>query len=365
MSRKLTNEEFLEKLKDCGVNDIPLEEYCGSRTSILFECHNNPKHKYRASPNSMYKSGDHCPYCNNREVFVGKTDMWTTDSDLAKMLLNKNDGYKYFSGGSQCVDWVCPNCGNIINKQINRVRLFGLSCDACRDGMSFAEKFVYCMLQQLNCEFIYDKTTKWSNNKKYDFYIPSMSIIIETHGAQHYDKEMVFRGGKRHRSVEEERENDIYKETLAISNGIKYYIQLDCRKSDLSFIRNSILDSRLNTLFDLSQVNWDKCLEFTFTSTTLMCCDLWNSGIKNTQQISDKLGISIVTVIEKLKYGAQIGLCDYRKNYSKSKSVRCKETGKIYQVPKDVEIDGYNPHCVLRVCRNLLKTSGGKHWEFV
>lgn len=365
MSSKLTNEEFLENLKNHGVKDKPLEEYKGSTKHILFECHNNPKHTYYKAPYVMYRSDNHCPYCSRRKVFVGETDMWTTDPDLAKMLLNPEDGYKYFSSGSQHVDWVCPNCGNIINKQINQVRTCGLSCEMCSDGMSFAEKFVYCMLMQLSLDFSHDKTIEWSGHKKYDFYIQDMNLIIETHGIQHYEKSFSFHKNKRARTLEEERANDEYKEKLAISNGIKHYVQLDCRKSELDYIRNSILDSELNKLLDLSNIDWNECLAFTFTSTTSMCCKLWNDGMKSTKKIADKVGIDISSVIPKLKHGAQIGLCDYEPNYEKRKPVRCRETGKIYKSARDTTRDGYNHSSVLQACKQPNRTAGGDHWNFV
>lgn len=365
MSSKLTNEEFLENLKKYGVKDIPLEEYKGKEKHILFQCHNNPKHTFYAAPYVMYRNKEHCPYCLRRKVFVGETDMWTTDPDLAKMLLNHEDGYKYFSTGSQCVDWVCPNCGNIINKQINQVRTSGLSCDICGDGMSFSEKFIYCMLLQLGCVFVHDRTTEWSGCKKYDFYIPDMSLIIEANGIQHYDDAFSFHDNQRSRTLEEERENDKYKLRLAVDNGIKHYIQLDCRISSLDFIKNSILNSELSTLFDLSCVDWNECMYFTFKSTTILCGELWNSGMKSTKKISEKTGIHISSVISKLKHCAQIGMCDYTPYCERSKPIMCIETGKIYNRPKDVERYGYHYPSVLQVCKGKLQTSGGFHWAYV
>lgn len=365
MPSKLTNEEFLQNLDKYGVKDIPLEEYKGNQSHILFQCHNNPDHKFYAAPYVMYKNRPHCPYCDRREVFVGETDMWTTDPDLAKMLLNPDDGYKYFSTGSQCVDWVCPNCGNIINKRINQVRLFGLSCDMCGDGMSFSEKFIYCMLLQLNCDFIYDRTTQWSKGKKYDFYIPDMSLIIEANGIQHYYDTFSFHDNQRSRSLEEEVRNDKYKLDIAIQNGIRHYIQLDCSVSNLSFVKNSILHSELNVLFDLSHIDWQKCLEFTFKSSTIWCGELWNNGVRSTKDIAEKTGIHISSVISKLKHCAQIGMCDYTPYCERSKPIMCIETGEIYDRPKDVEKYGYHYPSVLQACKGKLQTSGGFHWAYI
>lgn len=335
MSSKLTNEEFLKNLETYGVKDKPLEEYKGNKNHILFECHNNSKHKFYSAPYVIYKSNNPCPYCAHREVFVGETDMWTTNPELASMLLNSDDGYSYFAHGSQCVDWVCPNCGEVINAKINDVYYNGLSCKVCGDGMSFAEKFVYGMFSQLGCNFIYNKTTSWSDNKIYDFYIPSMGLIVETHGCQHYNHSFVFRRGAR--TLEEEQENDRYKMQLAFDNGIEHYIQLDCKKSDADFIKESIFDSELNNLFDLSLVDWERCSLATFKSTTSECCDLWNGGMKCTEDIAKHTGLNICSVISKLKQSAAAGLCDYEPNYEKRRPVMCVETGKIYKYVRETK----------------------------
>ena len=362
---KLTNEEFLNNLKERGIKDRPLEEYKGFREPILFQCHKNEKHVYKKAPVDMYHHPDYCPYCNNRKVFVGETDMWTTRPELAQMLCNPDDGYEYFATGSQYVDWICPNCGDIINRQINQVRMFGLSCKNCGDGMSFSEKFLYNMFKQLGCDFVYNKSTEWSENRMYDFYIPSMSLICEANGIQHYGHSFNMLHD-RARTYEEEKENDEYKAELAKLHGIEHYIQLDCRYSTLDYIKNSILDSELSTLFDLSMIDWNECFCFTMTSTTMMCCDLWNSGMKCTQNIAEELSLHISSVIAKLKTCAEAGLCDYRPNYEKCKSVMCEETGKIYVKINDVKEDGYgNPSNVSCCCRGLRKTAYGMHWHYV
>ena len=249
--------------------------------------------------------------------------MWTTNPELASMLKNPDDGYKYFATGSQMVDWICPCCGfEIKNKIINNVRMQGLSCPRCSDGISFAEKFVYELLNQLCCDFIHDKTTGWSDGKRYDFYIPNMNLIVETNGTQHYNSSFARLSDKTRnaRTLDEEIANDEYKRQLALSNGIEHYIVLDCSKSDSDYIKASILDSELSVLFDLSNVDWHKCFNATNTSNVVLCSNLWNDGMKSTQDISDYTGIHISSVISNLKKSAKSGLCDFVINYKKIKN---------------------------------------------
>lgn len=369
MPKALTNDEFLQKLKDNDIKYIPLEEYSGTHTRIRWACYNNREHIFEACPCDIYSGKDMCPYCKHRKVFVGETDMWTTNPEMAEMLYDHEDGYKYLATSSQRADWICPRCGSFIeNKIINNVRMFGLSCENCCDGMSFGEKFVYELLSQLDCDFIYDKPTKWSNNKRYDFRIPSIDTIVETHGIQHYERS--FAGLNRNaRTVDEEHCNDDYKKNLAIHNGIKHYIELDCRYSNIDYIKESIIASELSELFNLSLIDWKECLSATLTSNVVLCANLWNSGMKNTIEISNCTGIHVSSVISYLQRAKKIGLCDYVKHYKKNrsryKSVLCVETQKIYECISCVKDDGYDNTQVSKCCNGKQKTAYGLHWQFI
>lgn len=371
MPKRLTNNEFLQKLKDNNVEYIPLEEYKGFRTKIKFMCNKNSEHTFYAEPCNIYKGYHRCPYCSHRKVFVGETDIWTTNPEIASMLLNPEDGYKYLKTSSQKVDWVCPNCNHIVkDKIINNVTKQGLACPYCSDSMSFSEKFVSNLLKQLSVTFFHDRTISWSDNKRYDFYIPSLNLIIETNGIQHYDRGFEFKNSKRkQRSIYDEKQNDIYKKNLALKNGIKYYIILDCKKSDLDYIKNSILNSKLKDIFDLSIVDWDKCYSATITSNIVLVSDLWNGGMKNTKEISEYTGIHICSVIAYLKQSAKIDLSDfqlhYKKNRNRYKKVMCIETGKIYECIQDVTKDGYSGSHISNCCYNKCETAYGLHWQFI
>ena len=372
MGKTLTNEEFLKKLEDKHIEYVPLEEYSGQYVKIKWQCCNNSSHIFEIAPRSILDGKAGCPYCSHRKVFVGETDMWTTNPDLASMLKNPDDGYKYFATGSQKVDWICPSCGLGINKTINNVNMYGLSCPRCSDGMSFSEKLIYELLSQLDCEFVHDKTTTWSDNKRYDFYISTMSLIIETNGSQHYGHSFVRFSDetRKPRTLDEEIANDEYKKKLALSNGIEHYVVLDCRESDLDYIKASILDSELSTLFDLSNIDWCKCFKATATSNIMLCANLWNDGMKNTQDISDYTGIHISSVISNLKKAAKSGLCDFVINYNKNRKrypnkVLCVETQKVYEYIKDVKEDGYSNSHVSKCCHGIIETAYGMHWQFI
>lgn len=64
MGKLMTNEEFLQKLKDLGRKDlIPLEEYKGRKVKIKFQCKNPEcQYEWEVTPGSIL-SGSGCPKC--------------------------------------------------------------------------------------------------------------------------------------------------------------------------------------------------------------------------------------------------------------------------------------------------------------
>lgn len=428
MGIPFTNEEFLKKIKDMDIKYIPLDKYITSHTKIRWKCNKNNKHTFKARPCDVYRYNFSCPYCNKKKVFVGETDLWTTRPDIASMLLNPDDGYKYFATSGKRLDWICPSCNNIIkDKIINNVTRQGLSCPRCSDGVSFSEKIVFGLLSQLGYEFIYNKTITWSNNKRYDFYIPSLNLIIETHGIQHYKRSFIKYSstGRTSRDFEDEIANDKYKKHLALSNGIEHYIELDCRYSDFDYIKEVILNSKLSILFDLSIIDWNKCFSNTITSNVILCANLWNSGVKHPKSIAKSIGIDLCTVIANLKKASKIDLCDYSTDYFKKskqdkiniisklwnsgvknvkeiskitnisytytlkllkiadeqnlcdynnyydvkkrkrKKVLCVETNKIYDSIASVKYDGFQPSSVSLVCNGKKETAHNLHFVFI
>ena len=65
MGRKLTNEEFLQKLDDLGRDDlIPLEEYKGANVKIKWKCTKEDcQHEWETTPNTVLTCGTGCPKC--------------------------------------------------------------------------------------------------------------------------------------------------------------------------------------------------------------------------------------------------------------------------------------------------------------
>lgn len=330
-----------------------------------------------------------CPYCAGKRV-NHTNSLFVTNPEVAKLLKNKERGRELTSYSNKKEIFVCKDCGNSSKpKPISRVVQQGFSCEFCGDGMYYPEKFVFNMLNQLNVKFKKEKVFSWSKNvknknknlsknKKYDFYIPSLNCIIETHGQQHYSKTFEKIGG---RSLEDEQDNDEIKEELAIENGIGNYIVIDCSISDLDFIKSNILDSKLSELLDLRNVNWEECHKFAISSIVKKACNLW-SKYKNVKEISMVIKVDKATVVRYLKQGRKIGLCDYnpqeegdktrKKNLEKAIETR---SSKVVQISKDGEFikewsmvaDAqryYKINNILAVCNGKQKSAGGFMWMY-
>lgn len=217
--------------------------------------------------------------------------------------LSKCSGEKLF--------FKCNKCGHEITSKISAFSMvnYGKECEYCSDKISYPEKFIINLLEQLKVDFETQYSPKWINNKRYDFYMPNSECIIETHGKQHYSNKTNFKslGG---RTLEEEQANDKLKKEIALQNGINNYIELDCRESNLEWIKNSILNSKLNELFDLSNIDWLKCDINSQKSYKIQTWKLINQG-KDVKYIASKFNINENTVYSYLKDGIKYKMCNY------------------------------------------------------
>ena len=267
-------------------------------------------HSFESGVHTMNRYNIKCPYCAkfNAKVLKGFNDMWTTNPELANLLADPEDGYKYTKSTNKKLDWKCPNCNTIIkNRNCNNISKQGLRCDKCSDGISFPEKLMRNILTQLNIDYEIQKTFEWSNKKRYDFYIPSLNMIIETHGRQHEYADLGYKGG---RSLIEEKENDKYKKSLAIENGIDNYIVILFKNSHIKNSKQYLKDSGLYNFFDIDSLDWDKLSIDSSKSLKVKSLYMWNNGM-TFKEISNELKIHITTAREYLKDFYFMGLCDY------------------------------------------------------
>lgn len=323
---------------------------------------------------SHLKSGRGCNSPIHKEVFkvtVGVNDITTTDKWMIDYLSNKNDAYKYSKGSNKKISIKCPNCGTekvIVISAFNR----NFSCSKCGDGISFGEKVFYNVLDQLNIDFDTQFLQDWSNGRIYDFVFRCNEInyLVEVDGSQHF----IASGFSV--SLDEQIQIDREKDKLALDNGYKL-VRIDCKISDIKYIRESISNSELKKVLNLDCINWNNCLAYAVKSKVKEVCDLYNSGIKSTVEISKMIKISYNTVTDYLKLGANLNWTSYttkdnniRNAMSNAKKVYCMENDTEYESITDC-IEKFKNHgiklsrsCLADVCNGKVKSNKHKGYHF-
>lgn len=362
MGKRKTQEEFEKemKLKNPRVKVIGI--YVNAKTSIEVQCEKG--HIWQASPGNLLR-GSGCPHClKNRLSLLQKNSkpMWETHPEIAMLLLNSEDGWRYPYSSNKTADFKCPVCGSIYSKTISLVSNAGhLYCPKCSDSSSYPNKFMFSLLTQLNIDFVNEYSPSWISPKSYDFYfeIDKNKYIIEMDG--HFHKEDLK--GSLSRIVK----SDNYKNEKAKENGIEM-IRIDCCYANISerfnYIKNNIIESRLSDIFILSKVDFEKCNCYGENYSFLKeVSDLWNSGNHNIESITNYFGYNNNDKVNKFLHRcAKFGMIPEnddeigkiiksqglevakrkQKEIKRSKStpVKCNETGEIFNSPRDA-IDKY------------------------
>lgn len=201
--------------------------------------------------------GKGCACCAGKIVIRGINDIATTHPELIDFLVNEEDAYTYSYGSKIPLEAKCNNCGKPkpFKELPNRITSQGYSCPYCTRKKSYPERFLMSVLDQAGIEYVTELSNgyfKWCKKYRYDFYLEKYNTIIETHGMQHYETGLSFY------NIEFDyfEHNDEKKKQLALENGIDNYIELDCRFSTMKHIRNSIEQSVLKNIIDLSSVDY-------------------------------------------------------------------------------------------------------------
>jgi len=278
-----------------------------------FKCLDYHEHKSELKSIKGFTKGQKgsldCLQCNTISI---------THPYLIVYLVNKKDAYKYSYSSGVKIPMKCPDCGYEKDMNLNTLSSQGFSCCKCGSKKSYPEKFLFNLLEQLlNKNFkiqLSNTIFKWCGKYKYDFYIDKINMIIETHGLQHYKGgfERIKSSSKHIKTLEEIQQNDKIKEQLAKENGITNYIVLDCRNSNLEWIKNNVMNSDLPKLlnFNESDIDWLKCHEYACKNLIKEICYLWKIG-ESINNIAEKFKLHRSSIIKYLKQGVKLGWCNY------------------------------------------------------
>ena len=378
MPKKMTNDELqnrLRQLRESGFDVYTDDEYVSSNDRMTFHC--SKGHKWPAIVTTVLNNHSGCPYCCGRLAIVGETDLWTTRPDIASLLLNPSDGYKLKENSQTKADFVCQSCNTILrNKIVRNVSKRGLRCSACGDGISYPNKFARAMLKQLGIGTIeYEWNPEWLKPYLYDNYFiyKGIEYVLEMDGG-------IGHGNVTYMTQEKDTKGiliDIHKDYLAESHNVDV-IRIDCdygNNDRFEYIKNSILNSRLIDIFDLSIVDWNYCNKIALSSMVCRIADMYNNGMA-VKEIVENSGYCHTTIHKWLKQAASIGICNYDPLESKRRSRRLVQkpihqydmTGNFvswFESQKNAEDKtGINTSNIQDALKKRRKSAGGFLWFY-
>lgn len=184
-------------------------EYVNTHTPVIIDFGCEHGDVYIAP--SSYKAGCGCRKCTGLDSGLAKEDFLSQLSKNGHKLLTeyKNTDTKVL------IDYNCGHKPSFITPDKYKC---GQRCSLCSG--SNGERIVVEYLNSIGIDYI-TQYKIGDVNKFYDIYIPSLNLIVEVHGMQHYEESNRFLGS---RSLKEEQENDNYKQKYAESLGYNYMI---------------------------------------------------------------------------------------------------------------------------------------------
>lgn len=297
-----TSEKWYKyKCNICGCNEIWIEE-------------------------SNLLKGVGCGCCSGKVVVEGINDIATTNPELVNFFKYKEDAKNYTANSNKKVIVKCPDCNKeklIIIQSMYENK--SISC-GCGDGFSYPSKIINSVLIQLGVNFTQEYSPDYlvpkegRKSRKYsDFYLPDYNLVIEVDGKLGHEGGITY--SKSNKSLDELVAIDKWKDKQHLKHG-NQTIRINCFQSDLDYIKNSILHSKLINIFDLSKIDWCKCQEFAINNNKVKdVCDLWNNkrDWETTYDLAKKLNITVSTVRRYLKNGTDVGWTNYNPDIEKKK----------------------------------------------
>lgn len=290
------------------------------RKSYRYLC--NDCHQEHSMTETDLRGGHGCPCRSRTSCVPGINDIMTLEPWMAQFFQGGlEEAMEYTPHSNKAIYPVCPECGRIKKTAIKISGIYSnhsIGC-SCGDGLSYGEKYLRCLLEQLGVVYVHEmsnKTAEWCGQYRYDFYLPDVDCIIEVNGGQHYGDRWRYRSG-RHRSYEQEVMNDAAKKNLAKQHGIRDYIIIDASHSDPSWMRKSILEGhggRLTSLLGFTEhdIDWATCHDYATHNLVKAVCVYYNEheGM-TTRMVGEVFRLHYSTVSNYLKQGTVLGWCSY------------------------------------------------------
>jgi len=322
-------------------------KYIENRKWYKYKCNKCGYDKGWVIEHSLLNQKTGCACCCPSPIIVveGINDIPTVAPWMTKYFQGGYDEAKlYNKSGQSKIYFICPDCGEVKDKPMKINSLFlnkSIGCQYCGDNYSYPNKIMLNVFTQSRSIFETEYSPDWLKPKRYDFYFEvdkNKQYIVEMDGKFHnFDNLM---NGI---TAEENKKIDDYKDLKAQEQGIEV-IRINCEESNIDYIKNNIISSRLSEIIDLSNINWVECEEFALSNLCKRICKFKTDNPNmSTLEISKSLKLCKATINKYLNKGTKIGWCNYDAKEENRKSGRAH--GKKVEMFKDGISVGIFPSC--------------------
>ena len=369
---------FKDDKRDITIIDrkYKLDNQQTKRKLYKYKCNKCPNEDWIEESNLLHGHGCNVCCTYSQKVLKDYNDLATTHPELIKYLANKEDAFNCTRGSTSKIKVKCPDCNTVREISINKLASRGFYCTKCSDGISYPNKFIYNILEQLNVDFEREYHPDWASGRFYDIYIPSINLIIEMDGALGHGKYNKLSK----MSSEESKEIDDWKDKQAELHNLKV-IRIDCNYDDVSnrfqFIKNNIINSELSNLFDLSIIDWQKANMFS-TDTLIkdICAEINKNNVIDRDYLTNKFKISKTALTNYIKIGNELGWCNhnFKIKYGSKKVEVFKDgvslgvfesIGELTRRSKELFSVNFTKTSVSNVCKGKQKQHHGYTFKFI
>ena len=342
MKKVKTHEDYVAKVAIVNPDIEILELYVNAKTKIL-HCCKIDGNTWLAAPTNIL-SGKGCPVCavkNNAKKFTKTQEQY--ENEVSQIDPNIKVVGKYVNYHTK-IFHRCLVDNTVWLASPNSI-LNGSGCPTCGDGVSYPEKLMSSILQQLNINFTTQYSPKWIKPLRYDFCFnyQSQSYLIEMDGGIGHGNSCcgINVDGEKTKSVDECKDKKAQENNMMLIR-----INCDYKSCDrLEYIKNHIIKSILSSLFNLDIIDWELCDKLAQQSLFVKTIELWNAGMKNHYDIASTLKLHPTSITTYLKRSEKLKITDYNhKEYrnlaiknsrrkasiTQSTPIRCIETGEIF-----------------------------------
>lgn len=337
-----------------------------------------------------------CSCCAGKIVVEGINDIPTTTPWMVSFFQGGYDEAKLYNRcNTKKILFKCPDCNSIMKQKTSIANLYthkGIKCPVCSDGYSSIAKYFYNLLLQLKeqkqiDDFEMEKKFAWCffynpfisdiSYGIYDFVIENKKLIVEIDGCFHRKPR---RNSKM--SLDETEYRDQKKDILAINNGYDIL-----RISDDGEFQANITHSKLINIFNLSKIDWDRCLQNSLHTYVKEICNIkYEHPEYSISEIRKFYPFSETAIRSWLKIGTKLGWCQYdpKKEMEKGmfvkgipgryelKPVICLDNGLTFKSISECARKSFicfgcdiNRKCISMVCNHKRKHAHGFHFKFI